>query len=409
MKMRVLRQNSKQAQHDRPGFTLIELLVVISIIAILVAILIPAVQSAREAARNTQCKNNLKQIGIALQAFSAQDPSGRLCTGAYDWNRDGAVDTYGWVADMFKVNGGRAGEMMCPSSPLRGIEKLNDLIGKDTSNGLKAPLERQGKHSTPMMKTIVAEAAATSPTRTAAVAELVRQGYNTNYASSWFMVRGGPKFLSGNVANLLDDTIGFKDFQGGSGPLTQRAVSGADVPSNNIPLLADAAAGDEKEALLAATLSDELTAGSRLCEAFNDGPAYWNSTKITLVKGLGNVTAANCIPTQYPTVGTDVAADPSPFLPAAPNATTGLILQDTRDWYAQHGATANCLMADGSVKTLTDLNGDGYFNPGFPVVDSGTAAQTVGYTDGVCELENFEIYNGILLNFRGRSKGDFEN
>lgn len=79
------------------GFTLIELLVVIAIIAVLIALLLPAVQQARESARRTQCKNNMKQLGLALHNF--HDTYTRFPPGAAnDMQPFGNSTSGGWGA-----------------------------------------------------------------------------------------------------------------------------------------------------------------------------------------------------------------------------------------------------------------------------------------------------------------------
>jgi prepilin-type N-terminal cleavage/methylation domain-containing protein len=89
--------NVVTARASREAFTLVELLVVIAIVGILIALLLPAVQAAREAARKSHCKNNLKQIGLAMHNYQlslGSFPTGYL----YRPDPQGNQAGFGWAA-----------------------------------------------------------------------------------------------------------------------------------------------------------------------------------------------------------------------------------------------------------------------------------------------------------------------
>lgn len=205
----------------RKAFTLVELLVVIAIIAVLVALLLPAIHAARESARTTSCRSNLKQFFIGFEMKSSRKgKEGPFCTGAYDLRRDGCPVTYGWVADMVNQQVCLPQELLCPSSA-PGSEKLNDLLGIATTKpkeGASVARVRAGR---------------CGKLQGAALArDLVENGYGTNYAQSWIMARGGPRVRGGTIPRGaqkgIADTVG---------PLTRRQINAAGVSSTIVPFL----------------------------------------------------------------------------------------------------------------------------------------------------------------------------
>ncbi len=110
-------------QNRRAGFTLVELLVVIAIIGILVALLLPAVQAAREAARRTQCNNNLKQLAIGLH--NHHDVRGHF-PHAYVLNAALPNGNWGWAPRVFPfIEQGNLHEALNPGDYLGDIPVVN--------------------------------------------------------------------------------------------------------------------------------------------------------------------------------------------------------------------------------------------------------------------------------------------
>jgi prepilin-type N-terminal cleavage/methylation domain-containing protein/prepilin-type processing-associated H-X9-DG protein len=355
-------QRARRARRGRSGFTLVELLTVIFIIGLLAALLLPAINAARAAGNRAACQNNLRQFGVALQ--SRASANGSLCSGAFDWLRDGSVSEVGWVADLVETEN-PVGEMLCPSNVHQISETYNQLLSLDPA-GFDTCLNRLGSPPTPLPDGTLYEnpcrriASLAIPPNSDARRQFVEEqiyenNYNTNYTASWYLVRTEP---------ILDASGNFKPSKAAcgaspllrnctAGPLTNRTIDAAKAPSSTIPLLAD---GAPVGTLLQAI--GPVPAGASTVIPFTPGPVL----KTTM---------------QAPS-----------FPPGTPAGGAGGwwavwnkgVLQDYRGFAPLHRGVCNVLFADGSVQGIEDTNDDGLLNNGFP------ANPTFGFTSDEVEL-----------------------
>jgi prepilin-type processing-associated H-X9-DG protein len=202
--------------------------------------------------------------------------------------------------------------------------------------------------------------------------QILRLKYNTNFTTSWFLVRGGvtlgadgnPKLAKGSCDTTPLTSLRSRNAT--QGPLSHAYLDAARAPSTNVPLLGDGATNG----MLSLALGPHV-AGAPTVLSFTAGPALTSNLQTPWFNGTPREGAAGWWATWNRNVR-----------------------QDYRGLAPVHAGVANLAFADGSVRAFRDTNNDGYLNNGFAPASGG------GFTDSTLELPPEDVMSLYSLDAR---------
>ena len=342
-------------------------------------------------------------MGVGLIAHASNDPDGRFCSGAFDYERDGVPTEVGWVADLVKL-GILPGELLCPSNGAKTSKAIKslmevplaDIVATDCVDKLGSePYDSDtGFLIRNITHTILDSPAGTTPLAPGSVERaeainrlMLESGYNTNYAASWFMVRG--EFVLDEEGNLATTINGCTDMDPRGrnvtkGPLTLRLLDSGRAVSTSVPLLCDASATGQ-----ISTAVGDLAGGTPYALSIVGGPIY--STKMIADDPDGIRDVANPDFLQTPTLAAGTTREGiDGWLKTWSHDTR----QDYRGMSPHHSSSCHVLFADGGVRTLQDVNGDQFINNGFD-------AEPPYWIDGEPETEVLDLASYYSLLSQG--------